>query len=550
MKSPSVIRTLSAALAATILTAAAVPEARAQATGLQASGTQMIGAETIRLTAFRQAVAERAARDETLAAFYRARDFEGIWSGEEAAERRSAFVTALAMAPAHGLPASRYDPDVVRALLTNARTPREQGQAEVELSRYFLAFARDLQSGVLDPGEVIPLIKREVLYMDPLEVLKGFADGNPMGYLRALAPTSPEYQRLLRARMEMQRQLNAGGYGPTVSASLERGATGEQVVALRDRLTAMGFLAPSVSMEFDAALEAAVRRFQVSVGLTADGVVGGATLDAINVPLEERLRMVLVAMERERWMNNLERGQRHIWVNLVDYTAAVVDEGHVTFRTKSVIGAGDADRQTPEFSDVMDHMVINPSWYVPRSITVNEYLPSLRRNRNAVSHLQVIDRNGRVVNRNSVNFSQYNARTFPYSMRQPPGSSNALGQVKFMFPNRYNIYLHDTPSQHLFSETVRTFSHGCIRLDDPYEFAHALLAAQEDDPVGFFQTRLDSGNETRVNLETPVPVHLVYRTAFTTADGVVNFRPDAYGRDGRIWDALAAAGVAVGAAGL
>ena len=140
-------------------------------------------------------------------------------------------------------------------------------------------------------------------------------------------------------------------------------------------------------------------------------------------------------------------------------------------------------------------------------------------------------------------FSQYTASSFPFAMRQPPGPRNALGTVKFMFPNKYNIYLHDTPSKSLFDRTQRTFSHGCVRLSDPHDFAYALLAPQTSDPVRFFQSKLGTGRETRVNLDQPVPVHLIYRTAFTTVKGEMEYRADVYGRDARIWDALSAAGV-------
>ena len=253
-------------------------------------------------------------------------------------------------------------------------------------------------------------------------------------------------------------------------------------------------------------------------------------------------------MERERWLNR-PRGNRHIWVNLTDFTARIVDNDRVTFETRSVVGATPRDRQTPEFSDLMEFMVINPSWYVPRSIAVNEYLPMLQRNPGAVSHIEITDSNGRVVNRSAANFAQYTASTFPFSMREPPSAGNALGQVKFMFPNPYNIYLHDTPAQSLFARQVRAFSHGCVRLNDPFDFAYTLLARQTADPEAFFQARLRTGAETRVDLDDPVPVHIVYRTAFTTVTGELNFRPDIYDRDARIWDALAAQGVAVRAIG-
>jgi len=191
-------------------------------------------------------------------------------------------------------------------------------------------------------------------------------------------------------------------------------------------------------------------------------------------------------------------------------------------------------------------MVVNPSWYVPRSIVTKEYLPALKRNSNAVRHMEITDSRGRKVNRNAVNFSRYTARNFPYSMRQPPSRGNALGLVKFMFPNKHNIYLHDTPSKSLFARDVRAFSHGCIRLADPFDFAYALLAVQSDDPVAEFKSVLNSGREQRINLVEPVPVHIIYRTAVTNARGHTEYRADVYGRDARIWNALSKAGVALG----
>jgi murein L,D-transpeptidase YcbB/YkuD len=310
----------------------------------------------------------------------------------------------------------------------------------------------------------------------------------------------------------------------------------------------MGFLDRSATQVYDTSIQAAVQRFQLAHGLSADGEAGQGTISEINKSVEDRLQSVIVAMERERWLNR-PRGERHVWVNLTDFTARIVDNDAVTFETRSVIGANSSDRRSPEFSDVMEFMVINPSWYVPRSIVVNEYLPRLRSNPNAVSHIEITDSRGRRVNRGSVDFSQYTARTFPFNMRQPPSRGNALGLVKFIFPNQYNIYLHDTPAQNLFGREVRAFSHGCIRLNDPFDFAYALLAAQEADPEAFFQAKLRTGAESRVDLVQPVPVHIVYRTAFTDVRGTLNFRRDIYGRDGRIWNALAREGVVLRAVG-
>ncbi len=180
-------------------------------------------------------------------------------------------------------------------------------------------------------------------------------------------------------------------------------------------------------------------------------------------------------------------------MNLTDFTARIVDDGKVTFETRSVVGATKSDQRSPEFSDVMEFMVINPTWNVPRSITVKEYLPMLQKNPNAAGHLRIIDSSGQVVNRGAVDFTQYTANTFPFAMKQPPSDGNALGLVKFMFPNKYNIYLHDTPSKSLFGREVRAFSHGCIRLADPFDFAYALLSRQTKDPEALFKSKLATG---------------------------------------------------------
>lgn len=500
------------------------------------------------VTAFKQAVAETGARDDDIAKFYRAQNFEGVWTGAspEHAARRAALLDALRRAGDHGLPVARYDANALERQMRAARSPRDLGIIEVEMTRMFLQYARDIQSGALVPQQVVDAIKREVTYTDRAEQISGFLGAQPAAYLRNLAPRTMEYGALMKQRMLLQEVIAQGGWGATVNASsLKPGEQGPSVLALRDRLVRMGYLERSNAKTYDAAMVDAVKAFQKAHGLNQDGSAGSSTIEELNTSVEERLKSVLVAMERERWLNK-KRGERHILVNIPDFTAKVVDDGRVTFETRSVVGATQSDRPTPEFSDVMTHMVINPSWYVPRSIIVNEYLPALRNNPNAVSHIEITDRNGRVIKRSSANFGKYNARNFPYSMRQPPSDSNALGLVKFMFPNKYNIYLHDTPAKNLFSREVRAYSHGCVRLNDPFEFAEALLAKQEADPMSFFKAKLGTGRESRVNLAEPVPVHIIYRTAFTDARGNLNFRNDIYGRDALIWEALQKAGVELG----
>lgn len=500
------------------------------------------------VTAFKQAVAETAARDQDIASFYRTNGYTPIWTGAGEADRarRAALLHAIENADDHGLPVARYDPQGLMDLLRSAKTPRDRGIVEVELSKLFLKYARDVQTGMLIPNRVDSRIVRDIPYRDRSAYLTGLAETKPATFFRSLPPRSMEYNALIKEKVTMERLLQQGGWGPRVPAkSLKPGASGNAVIALRNRLIAMDYLTRSNTVTYDDALQAAVQQFQVDHGLNADGVAGAATMQQINVGVEKRLQSVLVAMERERWFNT-ERGKRHILVNIPDFSAKVIDDGKVTFRTRSVVGAVSKDRPTPEFSDVMEHMIINPSWYVPRSIITKEYLPQLKRNPNAVRHIEITDSRGRVVNRSTANFSKYTERTFPFAMRQPPSRSNALGLVKFMFPNKHNIYLHDTPAKSLFARDVRAFSHGCVRLADPFDFAYALLAKQSDDPEGTFKAALNSGKETKIVLKEPVPVHLIYRTAVTNARGHTEYRADIYGRDARIWAALSKAGVVLG----
>lgn len=507
----------------------------------------LVGPADAQVTAQKQAIAAAAAGDDVIAAFYRDRDYKPIWTSKSGkdAQRRRAFLAAVAKAGDHGLPVTRYDPVVIRDDIKAARSVRDRGALEVELSRLFLQYARDIQSGVLTPKRIDSGIARTLPRRDRLKTLVVFAKSSPAGFLKSLPPKNPEYTRLMKEKLKLEKRLAAGGYGPTVAAkSLKPGVSGAQVVALRNRLIVLGYMKRTASQTYDANLQKAVQLFQQEHGLAADGVAGKGTITEVNVSVAGRLKSIIVAMERERWMN-IDRGKRHIWVNLTDFKVKIIDNGKVTFSTRSVVGKNTSDRRSPEFSDVMEHMVINPTWNVPRSIAVKEYLPLLKQNPNAVSHLRLINTSGQIVDRETIDFSELSARNFPFDMKQPPSRGNALGLVKFMFPNRYNIYLHDTPAKNLFSREVRSFSHGCIRLQDPFDFAYALLARQMSNPEAFFQERLATRREITVPLKTQVPVHLVYRTAISKPRGGMEYRRDNYGRDAKLFNALAKAGVSL-----
>lgn len=489
---------------------------------------------------FRQALAEGVSENRALSTFYRETNYAPLWTGAEHAARRTALVSALSRAAEHGLPAARYDLPGLLAAFAAVETERDRAFVEARASLTFLQYARDISSGVLEPSDLIQQIVRELPRPDAGRLLRDLVAAEPVSFIRNLAPASPEYARLYRAKQQLEAAIATNAWGATVQAgSLAPGDTGQAVIQLRNRLIAMGYMPRVATARYDGVMMRAVQEFQEAHGIEADGVAGQATIRQINVAPEDRLRSVIVALERERWLN-IPRGDRHIWVNLADFTARIVDFDQVTFETVAVVGGQAQDVQTPEFSDTMTYLEINPDWTVPRSIVARSYWGG------SMSGFQFIDSRGNVVPREMVDLSAYTPQTMPYDLRMPPGPGNPLGEVKFMFPNPYAIYLHDSPARSLFRTVVRTHSAGCVRLEDPREFAYELLSRQEADPVTAYHSVLRTGQQTRVNLDEPIPVHLVYRTAFTSVDGRLNFRNDVYGRDARLYDALVRAGVETG----
>ena len=497
------------------------------------------------VTALKQSIAEAAAKDKALSEFYRERNYKPVFVGKGDGRRRGALLKALAAASDHGLPTKAYDADGLKALMKAAKTPSDQGRVEVEAAKRMLDFADHMRSGVLVPRRIDRALVMDVPRYDRASTIDAFAKSNPAAFLKKMAPRKPEYVRLQKEKLQLEKLLGKGGWGDKVQAkSLKPGQSGGAVVQLRNRLIRMRYMRKSATQTYDGSIQSAVQKFQINHGLSPDGVAGGSTIAQINKGVQDRLQQVLVAMERQRW-NSRPLGKHHVWVNIADFHVDIIKNGKSTFRSRVVVGKNTSDRQTPEFSDSMEFMVINPSWYVPRSIVTKEYLPLLKRNKGAAGQLQIIGRNGKPVSRNSINFAQYNEKTFPYSMKQPPSKGNALGLVKFMFPNKYNIYLHDTPSKSLFGRESRAFSHGCVRVHKPFEFAYALLANQEKNPESFFQSALRTNRERRVDLREPLPVHIVYYTAWVDAKGQAHYRDDVYNRDAQIFSALSGAGVSL-----
>jgi murein L,D-transpeptidase YcbB/YkuD len=464
--------------------------------------------------------------------------------------RPEPLLDALDAAASHALPAAAYGAEDLRARLAAAATPADAAGLELALSRALARYAGDMAAGAVTPNRVDPDIHVFPRRPEPYEALNDAAAAPDFAaWLASLAPRDPGYARLRELYAELLAQEKAGGWRAHLGdgGTLRLGDRGPRVARLRERLAELGDPAdPAADPEsFDLELDATVKAFQRRHGLNADGVVGRRTFAALGADAGERLRQVAVNLERMRW-GPRTLAPRHVVANIPDYSMRFVDGDRVLHSARVVVGQ--RRHQTPEFSDEMTHMVVNPTWHVPRSIATQEILPQLQEDPGylAAQNMRLVSDAGVPADPSSHDFTQYTTSSFPYRIKQRPGSSNALGRVKFMFPNRFNIYMHDTPSKNLFRRDGRAFSHGCVRVENPFEFAYALLEGQVEDPVGTFHRYLDSQREIYVNFDRPVPVHIVYRTAWVEPDGRPQFRSDVYGRDAAVWAALERAGLAPG----
>lgn len=492
-------------------------------------------------------VDERAAID----GFFAERLYAPFWT-EHGTRREPELVAALSGAGAQALPTVRYDPEGLAALFA---TPASAPAAlEVAASRAYLAYGRDVSGGIVRPNSVAPeYVDRTPVRPAPSVLLGRLATEPVAQILRSLEPTAPDYARLKAEKARLEELARTASWGPEVAEgpTLHPGESDPRVAELRGRLARLGYVEPSdaaASPHFDDALAAGVEQFQRDYGLNDDGVVGSLTLDAVNAPAETRLAQVAVNLERMRWMPK-DLGARYLWVNIPDFTVRLMENGKETWSSRVVVGKT-AVTETPEFDGLVRTVVINPTWHIPDSIAIRDYLPKLQRNPMVLKNagIDLMTRGGTIINPKLVDFTQYTPENFPFRIKQRPSDDNALGQVKFLFPNHFSVYMHDTPHRELFARDVRAFSNGCIRLQKPVELAHILLTGQVADPAAAYDAWRKSGKEKGVSLDHPIPVHIVYRTVFFDADGTVRFRPDVYGRDATVFAMMQKAGVTLPAA--
>mgnify|MGYP001766655687 CR=1 FL=1 len=352
--------------------------------------------------------------------------------------------------------------------------------------------------------------------------------------LRSLEPQHPTYAGLKRALKRYRDMKAHGGWG-TVPAGpkLEAPMEDARVEALRKRLQATGELAAAAGAQrhlFDDAVVQAVKRFQARHGIDADGVVGPATLAALNVPVDARIDQIRVNLERARWL--LRTPERdYLAVNIASFDAALFRNGEPVWAARAIVGR--PYRMTPLFRADMTYIVFNPTWTVPPTILKKDLLPKVKGDPSflARNSFKVVDRAGQTVDASTIDWSTARAATLPYQIVQQPGKKNALGRIKFMFPNKYQVYLHDTPDRTLFQRAARTYSSGCIRVDQPVELARLLLNGSPEWPPARIDKVLAGKKTVTARLPAAMPVFLLYWTVEVPADGSVHFRNDVYERD-------------------
>ena len=486
------------------------------------------------------------ASGDLLIEVYEKRDFAPEWN---APAQIADLIAVIEATEADGLDPSDYHLDDVRFTYrerTNGRTisPFELAVTDVMLTDSLIRLGYHQLFGKVNPNTLDPHwnFRRELNGLDPATVVQAAIDSPSLSdYLRTLIPRSWAYQQLQAALAEYQEMQAHGGWpqipeGPT----LEPGAMDERLSLLARRLAISGDLENVAILEpsatYDESLQEGVRHFQERHGIEVDGVIGPSTLRALNVSVEQRVEQLEINLERARWViDDVE--DDFVLVNIAGFRAYVIRDRETIWETRVQVGA--AYHQSPIFRDEMDYLVFNPDWTVPDSIATEEMLPEIQSDPDyfATHDFDVKNGDGEIIDPATIDWSELSQGNFGYTLVQRPGPDNALGRVKFMFPNEHAVYLHDTPNKPLFGKAERAFSHGCIRVENPFEFAELLLAPAGWDQQQFAEV-LDSGETRTVSLPEPLPVLLLYWTAAVGQDEIVYFFNDVYDRDQAIARAL------------
>lgn len=474
--------------------------------------------------------------------FYAQRDYAPAWSEPE---RRRALLRAVDDSSSHGLDPADYQFDLLRSLASaGARDAGTLADRDLLFTEALVRLVYHLRFGKVDPRELYEgwNFSRSLGAVEPVQALEALVRAEALGAaIELYAPRLDAYRRLREALLAYRAMEVLGGW-PTVpiGPTLRTGDRDPRIAILRERLRASGdHLRPPPSDRelFDDALRESVIAFQARHGLEPDGAVGRKTVAALQADPGQRVDQVRVNLERLRWIAQDVAGD-YLLVNIAGFNARLHLDGKLAWQSRVVVGR--PYRKTPAFRAEMQYLVLNPEWVVPPTILKEDVLPKVARDRGYLAEhdMRVVSNGGREIDPGEIDWARYRKGGFPYQIVQAAGPDNPLGRIKFMLPNPYAVYLHDTPAKTLFQRSERAFSSGCIRLERPMELAVLLLDDATQWSAEALEAEIAKGETRNVQIGRQVPVMILYHTAEVGEDGRTYFHPDLYDQDRAVLEAL------------
>ncbi|MEO8557680.1 MAG: L,D-transpeptidase family protein [Rhodospirillales bacterium] len=472
--------------------------------------------------------------------FYEPRDFAPAWIAGDVVLDRDALLAAVEQADMHGLDPADYHLAALRAR-SGSKDEMLQAEYEVLLSDTFLRYATHMRMGRVRLSSVEADWSVQPTPFDAVAALAKVAGKDDFrALLAALPPSRPDYARLVQT-LKLWRDGVAADPWPSVmpGAAIKKGATDDRLLAVRQRLIADGDLTADQAEGnvLDEKLTAALKKFQMRYGLDPDGLVGGRTMLVMNTSRATRVQQLLATLERLRSLPR-DLPSTAIFVNVAANEAEMLEDGQPVFTARVIVGT--ADHPTPVVAARFSSLQLNPPWTIPNSIATKEILPHLQRDPSYLAKQNMV-----ILNRDddpqglALDWTRYTKNYFPFVLRQLAGPATALGLVVFEMPNKFDVYLHDTPDRRLFALGDRFFSHGCVRVENPRVLASYLLRNNPQWTAQALDDAIATGETQRIMLAKSVPIFLFYQTVYVGRDDQVHFRDDTYGRDWRLNVAVA-----------